>query len=998
MEPKRRILMGVVLATLCLGSFVDARDMQAYYTKINSGQEFERYSRTGPYADIVVKLEEGKFVFWRGSSYLPYWETSQGKWFVGELFERQGDGPSERPDKVNTYSRVIIAESEPDRVLVYWRYLPKFGGKNPHVGVDATKFVEEYFDLASDGTVMRTVREGTPRIDAWRDPSNKTVQTFTLTAQGISEKSLKRPTISSSVSAVAGSPVKKGFVVTPVRYWRFDDARGDVTTEGVTGYQSTIAGHKSLWKVGVSGTALQFDGYNSEVTLPAAQAPKITDAITLEGWVAIGAYPWNWTPIVQQCDDAPEGMESVRADDEEEDEEDEEEDKQEEFEDEDEPDLEAIAFEDLPEAVCRVARQEYPNEPLMAVEREQRDDQLYYHVMFEVDGIEAGLLMNASGSVLDRWHFDEEEEDEDEEEDGPQFEFVLKPERDTGYFLGIDGLGHVGLKLRVGDDWRELVSERPLERHRWYHVAGTYDGKTGEMRLYIDGKSSAEKLLLPERIVVSKKDIRIGRGKPRRPIRPVRANTFVDTYGFDGLIDEVRIYDTALTESQVRQSSYRLRPARAVVTRPDMDDRILPTGEKRGQFGAYYTHLKFYETWDNLWRFGAYPDVVVEFDESPCKFVFWRGMGYIPMLVNERGHWYSNEFNETWGRSGGQGCQEPMSDKESYTNHARIIENTPARVVVQWRYPLVDVFHVIANYDDNTGWGDWSDWYYTIYPDGVAVKKMHLWTHGPRNHEWQEGMAILGPDQHPEQILETEPALLLADMDGNVSAYNWSNGPPRGVSYENKAIHIVNYQADYDPFTVADFEGGDVYSGEVTDYAVFPSWNHWPVAQMPSDGRYAAYPDRTAHSSLTHIDWPTYREDYGDRPFYQKLMLEGMSNESPGALGTLANSWFHAPRPQNVKGATDAAYDRPQRAYVMTASDAEISFQLAASPQSPLLNPAFVIKHWKKKGDAQVRLNRTNLQAGSSFRQGTTYDTDGQPQKILWLKLEAKEPVRLSIE
>lgn len=990
MAPVRNVLVGIVSVILCLASFVGAGDMRAYYTKIDSGQAFERYSRTGPYADIGVELEDGKFVFWRGSSYLPYWETGQGKWFVDELFERKGDGPPERPDNVNTYSRVIIAESAPDRVLVCWRYLPEFSGKNPHLGPDAMKFVEEYFDLKSDGTVVRTIKQGTPRIDAWLDPSNKTVQTFRLTAEGILAKTLTGPTASLSVTLVAGSPVKKGFVVAPVRYWRFDEAQGNVAVEGVTGHQSTIAGHKSLWKAGVSGTALQFDGYNSEVTLPSAEAPEITNAITLEGWIAIGAYPWNWTPIVQQCDDVPEEMEPVRVGGEEDDEN--------EFEDDGGGELEAMAFEDLPEAVRKAARKEYPNEPLMAVERERRDDQPHYHVMFEVDGTEAGLLLNADGSILDRWHFDEEEEEEDEVENGPEFEFALKPEEDTGYFLGIDGLGHVGLKLRVGDNWRALVSEWPLERHRWYHVAGTYDGKTGEMRLYIDGKPSAELLLLPERIGVSKKNIRIGRGKPRRPIRPVRANTFVDTYGFDGLIDEVRIYDKALTASQVRQSSYRFRPERCVVNHPDMDDRVLPSGEDRGQFGAYYTHLKFYETWDNLWRFGAYPDVVVEFDESPCKFVFWRGMGYIPMMVNERGHWYSNEFNETWGRSGGQGCQEPMSDKESYTNHARIIERTPARVVVQWRYPLVDVFHVIANYDDKTGWGDWSDWYYTIYPDGVAVKKMHLWTHGPRNHEWQEGMAILGPDQHPEQVLETEPALILAGMDGSVAAYNWTNGPPRGVDYENKAIHIVNYQADYDPYTIADFEGGDVYSGEVTDYAVFPSWNHWPVAQMPSDGRYAAYPDRTAHCSLTHIHWPAHKEDRGDKPFYQKLMLEGMSNESPEALAVLARSWFHAPRLKNATGVRNAAYDQSQRAYVMTNSGPSISFRLTASSQSPLLNPAFVIKHWKKKGNAQVRVNGKILQAGSNFRQGTTYDTDGEAQKIIWLKLEAKEPVKLSIE
>ncbi len=897
---------GIVAAVfaLCLSSLVEAREMRAYYTQIDSGQEFERYSRTGPYADIVIELKGGKFVFWRGSSYLPYWETSRGKWFVDELFERKGDGPVERPDKVNTYSRVIIAESAPDRVLICWRYLPQFGGKNPHAGPDATKFVEEYFEVGSDGTVTRTVKQGTPQIDAWCDPLNKTVQTFQLTAGGIVENGLTQPTTSASQGPVSGSPVQEGFVVTPARYWRFDEAQGDTTVEGVTGHRSAIAGHKSLWKAGVSGTALQFDGYTSEVRLPAAQAPRITNTLTLEAWVALGAYPWNWTPIVQQCDDVPEEMESVHP----------------------------------------------------------------------------------------------EKGDEDEDEGEAKSERVRKPQEENGYFLGIDGLGHVGLKLRVGDHWRELVSERPLERHRWYHIAGTYDGRTGEMRLYVDGKPDVSQLLLPERITVSTKDIRLGRGKARRPIRSVRANTFVDTYGFDGLIDEIRIYDTALTESQVRQSSYRFRPTRRVVTHPDMQDRVLPSGENRGRFGAYYTQLKFYETWDNLWRFGPYPDVVVEFDDSPCKFIFWRGTGYVPMLVNEKGHWYSNEFNETWGRSGGQGCQEPMSDKESYTNHARIIENTPARVVIQWRYPLVDVFHVIANYDEDTGWGDWADWYYTIYPDGVAVKKMHLWTAGPRNHEWHEGMAILGPDQHPEQILETEPSLILAGTDGDTATYNWTKGPPRGVDYKSKTVHIVNYRAQYDPFTIADFRGGNVYSGEVTDYAVFPSWNHWPVAQMPSDGRYAAYPDRAAHCSLTHIDWPVYEEDSGDRPFYQKLMLEGMSKKSPQELATLAKSWFEAPPLQDVTGATDASYDRAQRAYVMTATKPKVSFKLAASHESPVLNPAFVLKQWEKEGDAAVKADGGTPQAGSRVRQGTTYDTDGTRQRIIWLELEAETPVELLIE
>ena len=56
-------------------------DFGAYYTKVDSGEVFEEFSRTGPEADIVVRdigPEHGRFVFWRGSSYLPYFEVKDG--------------------------------------------------------------------------------------------------------------------------------------------------------------------------------------------------------------------------------------------------------------------------------------------------------------------------------------------------------------------------------------------------------------------------------------------------------------------------------------------------------------------------------------------------------------------------------------------------------------------------------------------------------------------------------------------------------------------------------------------------------------------------------------------------------------------------------------------------------------------------------------------------------------------------------------------------------
>jgi len=905
------ILFCLMLVVSLTTGITRAGEIRAYYTKVDSGQEFEKYSRTGPYADIVIEVKGGKFVFWRGSSYLPYWQSDNGKWFVDQIIPRSGDGPANRPDKVNTYSRVFLIESTPEKAVVLWRYLPQFGGKNPHTGVDATKFVEETFVITSDGKVVRTIRKGTAKIDQWRDPLNRTVQTFKLTSEGFADKKLKPARLSKPAEAIAGNPAKRGFVVEPVRYWTFDEGRGDVTTESATGTKCEIAGHKSLWKKGVSGTALEFDGYTSLVTFPSSKAPKITDALTLEGWVVIGAYPWSWTPIVQQCDDVEEILE----------------------------------------------RMEGPRAFLTG-----------------------------------------EEEREEMEEPSDKFTFVLKKEDDVGYFLGLDGFGHPSLKLRVGNSWEELVSDVHLERRRWYHVVGTYDGKTGLMKLYVDGKPAGAKQVAKGEIELSSKDIKIGQGKPRRPIKPVRANTFKDIYSFDGLIDEVRIYDVSLSPSQVAQSYAKFRPSDYVVNNPDMDKRVLPEGKNTGKFGAYYTHLKFYETWDNLWRFGDWPDVVVEFDELPTKFVFWRGVGYIPMLVNDKGQWYTNEFNETWNKSGGQGCQEPMSDKESYTNHARIIENTPARVVVHWRYPLVDVLHVIANYNADTGWGDWSDWYYYIYPDGVAVKTMHLWTDGERNHEWQESIAVFGPDQHPEQVIETAPALIMADLNGRVDKYDWVNGPPDEVDYDNMKIHIVNYHSDYDPVTIGNFLGGNVYGGELTDYAVFPTWNHWPVGQMPSDGRYAIFPDRTGHSSLTHVFMPTYKEQrHGPTPYQEKLLMEGMSNLPVDDLVPLAKSWLKPAKLVEPQGCTDAAYERGQRAYLMAATDSKISFKLRASQDTPVINPCFVVSNWGGENKASLTINGRPVRPGRNFRQGIIIDSCGKNTMVIWVKYEADSPIEVTI-
>ena len=172
-------------------------------------------------------------------------------------------------------------------------------------------------------------------------------------------------------------------------------------------------------------------------------------------------------------------------------------------------------------------------------------------------------------------------------------------------------------------------------------------------------------------------------------------------------------------------------------------------------------------------------DVVVRFPQSGMRLVFWQGMNYVPAWVTENGKWYSDEFLEAYGKPhcpDGEDC-EPMSDKQNRYSHVRILESSDARVVVHWRYALSESENYKASYQDPlTGWFDWGDEYWTVYPDGVALRKQVLWSShldgvrpgdsvGRAPHEFQESIVLNGPGQWPEDNIHFD-AVTLVNMKG----------------------------------------------------------------------------------------------------------------------------------------------------------------------------------------------------------------------------------------
>ena len=433
---------------------------------------------------------------------------------------------------------------------------------------------------------------------------------------------------------------------------------------------------------------------------------------------------------------------------------------------------------------------------------------------------------------------------------------------------------------------------------------------------------------------------------------------------------------------------------------------IFPAGPAEpGPFGAYYAQLKYSPEWDELWRVGDHVDVVVQFDEFAHRFAFWRGSSYIPCWVTDPigGGWYTNEFLERRGDRGGcHGCAEPMSDKQCRHSHVRIVHSNDARVVVHWRYAPVDVYYCHP-YVDGTGWGDWVDEYYIIYPDAVGVRKATIYTSAPDDWtEWQEAIVLNQPGTMPEDNLNLE-AVSLANMNGESHTYSWEDGSPGGMGDPPGAnIQTINLKGPTRPFQVVNHNSASIscYGGHAPG-SHFNWWNHWPVAQEKSDGTVATSANRPSHTSLSHLRWQHYAADDGIIKSRTKIMLHGMSDKLASDLVPLARSW-EMPPPLIITGSdfTGGDYDKSQRAYVIERISPEatnVELTLQGSSDSPIVNPCLVIENWWDAADATLIIDGQTVDPGPDFRQGIEHSADGVCSLVVWIKKESTTHTNVKI-
>jgi Concanavalin A-like lectin/glucanases superfamily len=579
-----------------------------------------------------------------------------------------------------------------------------------------------------------------------------------------------------------------------------------------------------------------------------------------------------------------------------------------------------------------------------------------------------------------------------------------------GFFFGIDAFGHLGLQLSVNGLWVQVTSDSRLPLKKWSRVSATFSKERGAA-LYINGQPAGQLKTVGSFVQADHVDLLIGRVRtPQLPfpswlIHPHDAVY----YSLDGYLDELEITPGERAASEEMQSFSSVKVPQGDV----IPYAVLPSGGTGpAEFGVVYATLKFVNTWDRLRRFGPDSDVVVRFENSPIRLVFWQGTNFVPAWVTENGKWYCDQFLEAWDLprcTGGEDC-EPMSDKQSRYSRASILESSPARAVIHWRYALADTRNYQgASPDPDTGWFDWADEYWTVYPDGVAIRKQLLWSADLNNddHQWQETIVINGPGQRPEDNIELD-ALTLENMQGETHTYHWgaktdenfgyTKGPSKLDLPAGANIQIVNLKSQWKPFQIVSPAGGVRYHtyGSEKSYSTFEWWNHWPVSQIQSSGRPAVAPDRASHSSLSDFIWGNYAlTDQVET----KIMMAGLTSSPSQSLVPLAKSWISPPKitaiGNNVVG---AEYDPTQRAFVIhrTPGTSKLALKLQASSENPIVNPAFVVEHWS--GDAKVLINGKAIDANvGGLRKGYLHDIGGD-SLILWLPFTSDESVEIQLE
>jgi len=883
-----------------------------------------------------------------------------------------------------------------------------------------------------------------------------------------------------TITACTG--VNSVFATEPIAAWHFETVKNNTTNDIITGINDKLYGNYKIISKGVDGKCLKLDGLSSYMERKAEKTPKLSGAFSIEVWIALQEYPWNWTAILDhqkdhkagyflgidyqgaigfgvgingkwaECNNAVREYNSIlhtdawqtgsvhtmiRAD------------RKLQFSVNGVGDLEsattlesdkwthiAVVYSssdrscrfylngklDSTVAIRRPVKTVLSDLQIGGWAGEKRnykglmDDFRIYNRALEDSEIAGIIDGNCTTEPIVWWKFDEESgdmvSDSANAHNGTLIGGSFIPSK-NGNALSLDGIDqHVRVPaigsfedLTVSVWVKSVIISNTLPLHTWNHVVGTYDPHAG-IAIYLNGMQVSFRPVEGKVTEPEQTNLLIGYSHEKlAPVQTERGPSMVGSNMLlSGLIDEVKIYNSALSADEVKRAFAYTQPAES----KPLKYNLMPTGVLgKGEFGASQEELKYCDSWDETYRMSGPGDVVVKFDELPVNYVFWHGWNYGLCMVTENGLLMADQSVE---RGNENGCTEHMSDKQNRFSHIRIIENHDARIVLHWRYCPCDIFYNATFFDANTGWGDWVDEYFYIYPDGVMMREQKCWTIGDVERRFvggyggmpsnQETVFFSQPGKGPLDTVEVA-ALTVINDEGQSRTFSWQPEFPWAIGREpeKSTIQMVNFKSVYKPYmirrpgaTIAAFPPSGFIDRN------FPYWNHWPVCQLPNDGRKGTRTDRPAHTSLTWFCEPPIK---AEGILYTWIYMYGLTDKKATELVTVSKSW-NSPPALNLQNGNfeNMGFDTCQRAYILNCltpgKTITVNFTLQASENSPIVNPAFIIKNWGDTG-VKLKLDGREITRGKTFRFGYERRLDGT-DLVLWIKYETELPLNIELQ
>jgi hypothetical protein len=160
------------------------------------------------------------------------------------------------------------------------------------------------------------------------------------------------------------------------------------------------------------------------------------------------------------------------------------------------------------------------------------------------------------------------------------------------------------------------------------------------------------------------------------------------------------------------------------------------------------------------------------------------------------------------------------------------------------------------------------------------------------------------------------------------------------------------------------------------------------------------FPDRYSSAAVMSPDVNNNWIE-GTGPTKSTYFLFGLTDKPAADLAPLARSWLHPPQLRiDSAGYAENGYRKSERAYFVVRQQqsgipSALRMKLEGSTESPVVDPAIIIKDWGMKG-AKVSVDGKGIQPGTDLGVGHINRLEGT-DLVLWMRRVSTQAVTINV-